>query len=107
MEYTYEQLSKMTAVQLRHIADGIENEALKGHSTMHKEQLLPLLCKVLGVESHAHHEVVGANKSELKTQIRALKLERAAAIQKKDYLQLASIRDKIHKLKRRIRKSIA
>jgi len=106
MAYTYDQLSKMTAVQLRHIADGIEDEALKGHSTMHKEQLLPALCKVLGVETHVHHEVVGVNKSELKVQIRALKLERATAIQKKDYAQLESIRDKIHKLKRRIRKSI-
>jgi protein-arginine kinase activator protein McsA len=107
MTYTYEQLSKMTVVQLRHIADGIENEVLKGHSTMHKEQLLPALCNVLGVEAHAHHEVVGVNKSELKAQIRTLKLERATAIQKKDYVQLASIRDKIHKLKRRIRKSLA
>jgi protein-arginine kinase activator protein McsA len=106
MAHTYEELSKMTVVQLRHIADGIEDEALKGHSTMHKDQLLPALCKILGVEAHVHHEVVGVNKSELKAQIRALKLERATAIQKKDYAQLESIRDKIHKLKRRIRKSI-
>jgi hypothetical protein len=51
MAHTYEDLHKMTAVQLRQIADGIEDEQLKGHSTMHKEQLLPLLCKALGSKS--------------------------------------------------------
>jgi hypothetical protein len=50
MTHTYEELSKMTAIQLRVIADGIEDERLKGHSTMHKEQLLPLVCKSLGIE---------------------------------------------------------
>lgn len=105
MAYTYEQLSKMTVVQLRHIADGVEHEDLKGHSTMHKEQLLPALCKALGVETHVHHHVVGINKAEIKAQIRALKLERASAIEKKDYKQLEMIRDQIHRLKRKIRRA--
>ena len=105
MAHTYEDLHKMTAVQLRQIADGIEDERLKGHSTMHKEQLLPLLCKALGIEI-PHHHSVGANKTEIKTKIHALKAERAAAIEKKDYKKLESIRGEIHKLKRTLRKSL-
>ena len=105
MAHTYEELHKMTAVQLRQIADGIEDERLTGHSTMHKEQLLPLLCQALGVEI-PHHHVVGINKTEMKTKIHALKAERAAAIEKKDYKKLEIIRDEIHKLKRRLRKSM-
>jgi protein-arginine kinase activator protein McsA len=105
MAHTYEELHKMTAVQLRQIADGVEDERLKGHSTMHKEQLLPLLCNALGVEI-PHHHVVGINKSEIKSKIQALKTDRDAAIEKKDYKKLSSIRDEIHKLKRRLRKSM-
>lgn len=106
MAYTYEQLSKMTVSELRKIADGIENEALKGHLVMHKEQLLPALCKVMGIEAHAHHKVVGIDKAALKLQIRKLKVERAAATGKHDYAQLKLIRRQIHDLKRKIRKSI-
>jgi excinuclease UvrABC helicase subunit UvrB len=105
MAHTYEDLHKMTAVQLRQIADGIEDERLKGHSTMHKEQLLPLLCNALGV-AIPHHHVTGINKTEMKTKIRALKAERAAAIEKKDYKGLETIRDEIHELKRKLRKSM-
>lgn len=105
MAHTFEELQKMTAVQLRQIADGIEDERLKGHSTMHKEQLLPLLCKSLEIEIPHHHSVEN-NKTELKTKIHALKAERAAAIEKKDYEKLASVRDEIHKLKRKMRKAM-
>lgn len=105
MAHTYEELHKMTAVQLRQIADGIEDEQLKGHSVMHKEQLLPLLCKSLGVEI-PHHHVVSSNKTEMKTKIHLLKADRDAAIEKKDYKKLESIRDEIHKLKRKLRKSM-
>ena len=73
MAHTFEELSKMTAVQLRAIADTMEeNENLKGHSTMHKEQLLPLLCKALGIEI-PHHHVASKNKTEVKVKIRGLK----------------------------------
>ena len=105
MAHTFEELHKMTAIQLRQIADGIEDERLKGHSTMHKEQLLPLLCKTLGVEI-PHHHVVGTNKTEMKAKIHALKAERKAAIEKKDHKKLKSVRDEIHKLKRKMRKSM-
>lgn len=106
MAYTYEQLSKMTVTELRKIADGIENEALKGHLVMHKEQLLPALCTVLGIEVHAHHTAIGINKSAIKSEIRRLKTERSATIVKHDYKQLREIRRKMHDLKRKLRKSI-
>jgi cysteinyl-tRNA synthetase len=106
MAHTYEELSKMTAVQLRAIADGFEeDESLKGHLTMHKEQLLPLLCKALGVEI-PHHHVASKNKTEVKAKIRALKKDRDAAEKSKDYKKLESIRGEIHKLKRQLRKSM-
>jgi protein-arginine kinase activator protein McsA len=106
MAHTYEELHKMTAVQLRAIADGLEeNESLKGHSTMHKEQLLPLLCKALGIEI-PHHHVASQNKSQIKMKIRSLKTERDAAVEKKDYKKLESVRQEIHELKRKLRKAM-
>jgi hypothetical protein len=106
MAHTYEELSKMTVVELRKIADGIDHEATKGHLVMHKEQLLPALCKALGIEAHAHHQVVGINKSSVKAEIKKLKLERTATLAKHDYKQLRQIRRQIHDLKRTIRKSL-
>jgi len=106
MAYTYEELSKMTVVELRKIADGIDNEATKGHLVMHKEQLLPALCKALGIEAHAHHHVIGIDKAAVKVEIRKLKVERSATVEKHDYKRLRVIRRQIHDLKRKIRKSL-
>lgn len=106
MAYTYEQLHKMTVTELRTIADTVQNETLKGHLVMHKEQLLPALCKVLGIEAHAHHEAKGIDKGALKLEIRKLKSERAATALQHDYKHLKEIRRQIHDLKRKIRKSL-
>jgi protein-arginine kinase activator protein McsA len=105
MAHTYEELHKMTVTQLRAIADSVEDESLKGHLTMHKDHLLPLLCKALGVEI-PHHHVVSQNKGEMKAKIHELKKERTTAIEKKDYKKLEAIRDEIHKLKRKLRKEM-
>jgi hypothetical protein len=107
MEYTYEQLNRMTVVELRKIADGVDHEAVKGHSLMHKEKLLPALCHALGIEAHAHHEAHGINKAKIKMQIRALKKERDAAMQGVDPVKLRETRRTIHDLKRVLRRSIA
>lgn len=106
MAYTYDQLKNMTVVELRKIADGIEHELLKGHSTMHKEKLLPALCTVLGVDIHVHHEVAGVNKTEIKSQIRQLKKERDAALANKESEKQRQIRKQIHVLKRKLRNVI-
>ena len=106
MSYTYEQLSKMTVVELRTIADGVEHEAVHGFSTMHKDKLLPALCLALSIEAHVHHEVKGIDKAKVKMEIRALKKERQAAMQSHNQAQLSDVRQKIKNLKRLLRKAM-
>jgi hypothetical protein len=105
MAHTYEELSKKTIAELRAIAAGIEHEAVKGHTQMHKEQILLALCKALGIEAHAHHHVVGLDKSKVKAQIRALKKKRTAAIEAHQAGELKRLRYNIKKLKHRIRRA--
>jgi hypothetical protein len=96
----------MTVTELRKIADGIEHEAVHGHSTMHKEKLLPAICKALNIEIHAHHTVVGVNKAAMKVEIRSWKKKREEALTSKDYVKLSEIRQHIHDLKVKLRRSI-
>lgn len=103
MGYTFEQLHKLNVAQLREIAQGIDHEALHGYSTMHKDKLLPVLVKVLGIEV-PHHHAVGAEKTKLKAQIRLLKKQRDDAIGKHDKKGLKEIRRQIHNLKNELRK---
>ena len=105
MPHTYEELHKMTIGQLREIAAGSQDERLLGHSQLHKEQLLPLLCAVLGVEARAHHEVVGLDKSRIKAEIRELKARRDAALESGDTDELLRVRHRIHRLKGRLRRA--
>ncbi|UCF66552.1 MAG: hypothetical protein JSV80_12240 [Acidobacteriota bacterium] len=105
MAYTYEELSKKTVAQLRTIAEGLDHDAVRGFSTMHKEHLLPALCEALGIEAHMHHEVVGINKAEVKAQIRQLRKERDAALVDHDHARLKRIRRRIHRLKRKIHRA--
>ena len=105
MPYTYEELHKKTIAQLREIAAGIEDERPQGHSQLHKEQLRPILCQVLGVEAHAHHEVVGIDKSTMKAEIRELKARRDAALEARDTDELKRVRRRIHRLKGRLRRA--
>jgi hypothetical protein len=106
MAYTYGQLSKMNVTDLRKIADTVDHEAVKGHLTMHKEKLLPALCKALQIETHAHHAVAGINKTKVKTEIRGLKKQRADALAAKDYPKLQEVRQHLHELKGKLRRSI-
>jgi hypothetical protein len=106
MEYTWEDLHKMPVKKLREIAEGLgDHEELHGFLTMHKENLVPALCHVLGVEDHAHHEVVGVDKAAIKAQIRELKLKRDEVLAQKDPVELKRIRRKIHRLKRKLHKA--
>ncbi len=108
-EYTYEQLHKMTVAELRGIAAGIEDERLQGHSQLHKEQLLPILCQVLGIEAHAHHVAVGIDKAPIKQEIRSLKAKRDALISAKSpdaRQELRSVRKKLHKQRRKLRRAM-
>ncbi len=106
MVHTYDELHKKTAIELREIAKEIDHEELKGVATMHKEQLLPLLCKALGIDTHAHHHATAANKTAIKQKIRALKGKRDAAITEHNKELLGQIRGEIHDLKKELRKSM-
>ena len=101
--YTYEQLKVMTVAQLREIAQGLPHEGLEGYSTMHKDHLLPALCKALDI--HIHHAAEGSEKVRLKTAIRQLKTQRTEAAG--DASKQAVIRGKIHSLKRQLRRLVA
>jgi hypothetical protein len=105
MAYTYDQLHAMNVTQLRDLAKGIEHEAVKGFTTMHKEKLLPALCTALGIEGHAHHMAVGIDKSKLKGEIRLLKKQRDEVIAKHDSKSLKGVRQQIKALKKKIRKA--
>ena len=105
MAHTYEQLKDMTVAQLREIAQGVQSDAVQGYSTMHKDHLLPALCKALGIEAHAHHVAALSAKSEVKKQIRALKVKRDELAGAHDHKQLAGVRHQIRGLKHKLRKA--
>ena len=102
MADTYDDLKKKTVAELREMAAGLEHEAVKGYSQLNKEHLLEAVCQALGVEKHAHHEVVGLNKSSIKTRMKTNRSEALAAL---DGRKLKIIRREIHRLKRKIRRA--
>ncbi len=104
MSHTFEELSAKTVAELREIANEIEHEAVKGYSSMHKEDLLKGVCIALGLEDHVHHDVVGVDKGAIKSKIKALKVERQAALEAHDHAKLKLMRRKIHRLKRNLRR---
>ena len=104
MAYTYQELHEKTVAQLRELAGGIEHDVLHGFKTMHKQDLLLALCKALGIEAHEYHDVLGVDKSKIKTQIRAMKAKRDAALEAGDPQQLKFARHNIRRLKRKIRR---
>lgn len=105
MAHTWEQLHKMRAIELRAIAEQLNHPEVQGYSTMHKEQLLPLLCHALGIEAHAHHEVKGVDKTAIKAEIRLAKKKRDEALAEKDYAKLSEARHQIHVLKGKLRRA--
>ena len=103
-DYTYEELKTKTVAALREIAKGLDHEAVQGYTQLNKEHLLPALCQALGVDAHDHVHVVGDfDKSTAKARIRALKVDRQAALEAGDHTRLKSIRRQHHRLNRLIR----
>jgi hypothetical protein len=99
MAYSYDELKGKTVAELREIA----KDTVTGASQMNKDHLLPVLCKALGIETHAHHEVHGIDKTSVKAQMRTLKSERERALDAHDHLKLKSIRRQMHRLNHQIR----
>jgi DNA-binding IclR family transcriptional regulator len=107
MAYTYNELKSKTIAELRDIAKDVQHDAVQGHSQMNKDHLLPALCKALGIEMHAHHEVAGIDKPAIKSKMRELKKQREAALAAHDHDTLKSVRRHIHSLNRQIRAHLA
>ncbi|MEW5977277.1 MAG: Rho termination factor N-terminal domain-containing protein [Acidobacteriota bacterium] len=105
MEHTFDELKKKTVAELREIAKGIEHDAVQGYTQLHKDDLVKAICTALNLEMHLHHNVVGINKSDIKSKIRELKKQREAALTAHDHPQLKSVRREIHHLKRQIKKA--
>lgn len=105
MAYTHQELKHKTLAELRDIAKDIEHEALQGYTQLNKEHLVVAMCKALGIDMHEHHDVVGIDKSAVKSRIKALKVKRDAAIAAHDHKQLKIARRGIHRLKRQIHKA--
>ena len=99
MAHTYEELKGKTVAELRELA----KDSVQGASQMNKDHLLPALCQVLGIETHAHHEVHGIDKSGVKAQMRELKSDRDRALDAHDAVRLHAIRRQMHKLNHQIR----
>ncbi len=105
MAYTIGELKHKTVAQLREIAEGLEHEAVKGHTQMNKERLLTAICQALNIDRHEHHEVMGIDKRAIKAEIKGLKKKRDEALQAGDHAQLKSVRRQIHGLKRKIHRA--
>ena len=106
MAHTYEELKHKTVGQLRDIAKEIEDQnAVQGFTQMNKEHLLQAICKALHIEMHAHHEVKGLNKTQLRAKMKELKTSRESALSGHDSAQLKRVRRQIHHLKRQIHKA--
>lgn len=103
MAYTYHDLKVKSVAELREISKTLDNEDLKGAMQMNKDHLLPVLCKALGIDTHEHHEVKGIDKAAIKVRMRALKAERAKALDAHDAAKLKAIRRTLHRLNHQIR----
>lgn len=102
---TFEELKHMTVAELRDIAAGMPHDDLKGHTQMNKEHLLKAICHALKIDMHAHHQVVGIDKADIKAHIRQLKKRCGELIEAGDHDQLHTVRRQMHHLKRELRKS--
>jgi Rho termination factor, N-terminal domain len=105
--YTYHELKEKTIAELRDIAKDMQDDSVKGFSQMNKEHLLPAICKVLKIDTHEHHDVVGIDKAAIKAKMRALKKQRDEALEAHDGDRLKTIRRQLHSLNRQIRTHVS
>ena len=106
MSHTFEELKKKTVAELREIASGIQDEAVKGYSQLNKDHLLVALCKALHIDMLTHHKIaVGEVKTKLKLKLGELKKVRDEAIASGKHDALKRVRRRIHFMKRSLRKA--
>jgi hypothetical protein len=106
MAYTFDELKHKKVAELREIAAELGDDAVQGAKQMNKDHLLEALCKAMDIEMHVHHEVVGVDKSTIKSQIRAAKKKRDEAIKSKNKEAITLARNRIRKLKKELRKAM-
>ncbi|MCF6290554.1 MAG: hypothetical protein L3J03_06130 [Desulfobacterales bacterium] len=104
MEVTYGELRKKTVAELREMAKGIEHDAIRGYTQLNKEKLLQALCTALGIEAHKKKVARGGKSGTLRARIRAVKVERDAALAERDSSRLKQVRKQLRRLKRMSRR---
>ena len=97
----WHELEKTKVAELREMAK--EKLGLEGTVGMTKEHLVEALAKALNIEK-PHKVVHGAQKTRVKQEIRALKATRVEALENGDETALKQARQKIHRLRRELRK---
>ena len=104
---TFDALQKKTVAELRDIAKALTHEAVQGYTQMNKEHLLPALCKALGIDSRAHHQVIGGfDKASIKGRMRMLRMEKNKALEEGDSARVKALRGELHSLNHRLRAHI-
>jgi deoxyribodipyrimidine photolyase-like uncharacterized protein len=106
MEHTYKELKNKTLNDLKEIASGIDHEAVQGYTQLNKDHLLAAICKALNVDMHEHHEVVGVDKTSIKSKIKELKKARDKALEAKNNKQFKKVRKEIKELKNQLRRAM-
>ena len=103
----YHELEKMTVAKLREMAK--EYPELTGATAMKKEDLISTIAEKLGIETVESGKAAavagGADRTDIKAQIRELKKQRAEALKDKSREQLRVTRKQLHRLRRKLRKA--
>ena len=97
----WHELEKLKVTDLREMAK--EKLEIKGVSGMAKAKLVETLAEAMGIEK-PHKVAEGTGKSQLKAQIKELKIKRNEALTGKDKQSLKATRRKIHRLRRQLRR---
>jgi hypothetical protein len=99
-------MQKMTVTKLRE--EAMKHQGIVGAHGMNKDQLITALAPIFGIDleaaARAAHERFAGNKTGLKQEIRALKVQRDATIAEHNAATLKQIRERIKTRKRRLRK---
>ena len=103
MAHSYEELKKMTLVELRDVAKDVQHDAVHGYTQMNKDHLLPALCTAFGIDAHEHHAAHSDIKVVARQRLRELRGKRDEALQTHDHEALKLIRRKYHHLNHRLR----
>ena len=103
--FTWHDLKGKTVHELREIAKGLGDEAVRGYTQLNKEHLITAIAAALHIPTHEeHHVVAGYDKSSNKAKMRELKRKRDAAIEAQDHDRLKAIRRQIHALNHEVRR---